>query len=73
MREPHFVFIRELMKDHPEEEIIRAEENFARYLDVVSDIAERKARDSAVSKSMESSSPHGGRSDVPSPENEKTA
>lgn len=41
--EPRFKFIRELMKDSSEREIAEAEERFARYLDIVAEIAERQS------------------------------
>ncbi len=39
-----FEFIRVLMKDFPEPEVIEAEERFARYLDICAEIVERRAK-----------------------------
>lgn len=41
MENKPIAFIRELLKDKPEEEILEAEENFREYLLVVSGIANR--------------------------------
>ncbi len=43
--QPRFQFIRELMKDYPEGEILEAEQRFARFLDVLYSVAEEEAEE----------------------------